>query len=265
MSEVADWGCAAGCVSRRIVKDGIKAKSVFVSAMDYLQRRCGLNKTDNDEGNRLSSTLVLGVIMNDYYDQKKFDEQDREQYRQHRRNFSKRLQKDYRQYFMDLRKLERGRPGLEDGEGKIIEYREQLNRVTLAISFSAANFGNYRELMEGSGSPIFENVLKLIYALQIADDRVGYRGDSREKRPSYYTAITRGENPDKLDKEAAKKLNSQLRDYLKSVDVGEYSAMAPLVFAVGVIGMIYPPITDAARVLRLEKWVMVGDRDKIDA
>jgi len=54
----------------------------------------------------------------------------------------------------------------------------------------------------------------------------------------------------------------QFAGYLGSVDVKENPVMLPLVFAVGVIGKIYPPITDAARALRLEKWVMVGDRDK---
>jgi len=169
--EFADWGCAFGCVGERVFKDGgIRVRNLFISAMDYLDRRSEQGKLGEGERNRLAWTLVLGVIMNDFYDQKKFEELDKKRYIEHRRKIPEDLRRDYRQYFRDLRGLEIKRPQVGDGEEKIVKYREKINRVTLAMSFSAANFGNYRELMEGSGDPIFENTLKLIYALQVVDD-----------------------------------------------------------------------------------------------
>ncbi|MDO8488262.1 MAG: hypothetical protein Q7S31_03015 [bacterium] len=234
--------CALGTLRK---KRGTKFRVACEAALTYVARQQE-QAIDPVEEDSLGDILALGIIANNHYD---LGELAAGTYRQLRRRTSL---PDYRQYFANLRMVERNRPDPGVAAYQIIKYREQVNAISLAMSVSAVGLGHYEEIVDPETFMFNPDVPRWIrglffsvMALQVVDDQVGWRGDSSQNRPSFYTAF----KSDGLTHEQIMARMNQLKtNYLakaKQISVD----LEPIIFVSQLSGFL-PQVIELTRKLR---------------
>jgi hypothetical protein len=172
---------------------------VSYMGIDYLASVLPSRGSKEDKERRVRATkdfIRLGVKMNNWFDTGELDPQE---YKGERRGISEEVREKWRWYFKEIRRIEKGRPEGPFDKGKVFSYREELNLVTLAGLMSVLvgdETGVYLSRKEESSFDLkdeapdwFKSLFFMTMGLQVADDFLGWRGDVKAKRPSFYTGI----------------------------------------------------------------------------
>lgn len=196
MALIERVGQAAAAVIRNFGPDSFRShrfRTFSIAALDYIASTNGIEFTRDDK-QRLDVFLELGILINDNFD---LGQLNHTRYSELRRN----LQHEsatvalFREYWGKIRFLERTRPK-PGQEEKCIAYREATNLVSIAACCSASFNIPVGEFVDGemwdSFSDKCPNWFKGLFfsvmALQVVDDMVGWRGDQKANRPSFFTA-----------------------------------------------------------------------------
>ena len=239
-------------------------KTMFVSAVDYMKRAQDGRGLSKEKRKIVNDVLLLGIAINNYYDMGVFNSNE---YKGLRRKIKTELmerEEDYLRYRRELSNLEKHRPNpsepifsAEDRSAKIIKYREDVNKLSLAFAFSIAfdrplsdyyeNFGiQSQESQRG-----FNGFFNATMALQIVDDLIGMKGDLRHNRPSFYTAVCSkreiDEKKPRNDMVTFDKLEKLFSMYTEKMNSNMLDNMQPIVVAVHAIKVVYPRLTEFIR------------------
>lgn len=172
------------CLAAREPSTPLRVLSLM--AMDAALRSRGLSFT---AGRRQAviKAMELGAILNDRFDGVSFDA------RELRAHVASLASSPFREvvwcYAKRLRRLERTRPDPADGLGLTMRYRENVNRVSLALLWALASGS---DLSAAEGALGVETDLHLMFRLvmqmQMIDDLLDERCDRRRGLPSFVTA-----------------------------------------------------------------------------
>jgi len=238
-------------------------KKVCLASMDYLARVKMGAPLDDDKKVVLGNILTIGTTINDYYDLGLLKP---EKYKELRRRFQKlapEREADFLVYRRTLSDLEKTRPepSVLDDETRrtrIVEYREKVNRLSLAFTFSVAYkkpLGDFYEIdgtLSEKDRAVFEGYLNAVMALQVVDDIVGRGGDLRGNRPSFYTAFCEQQEiidgiPNKGNQKIFKNMDYLFTYYCRKAEENSPAELKPILSATRAIKAIYPVFTDIAR------------------
>lgn len=164
-------------------------------------RHRGINLTGRQKED-VFTFLELGKLINNHHDG--VGPLPVDKYKKLRRGLRKTpLKPDYLQYYKDVAVLEHNRPNPwktdKDLLNKVAQYRSGTNLVYWAAACSAAGIASYSELVNhnfdftDSAPDWFKGMHSLLLALQVTDDKIGWKGDLRFQRPSFFTAFCPGE------------------------------------------------------------------------
>lgn len=200
--KVQDLALIARCVVgndrvRREFKSGVLTLGCL-SAFDYIMAKQG-TELMNEQKRRVFAFLELGKVINNYYDDT--NPLARDSYKKNRRElFGSGLRRDdFRFYFKAVADLERSRPNPWQLDGKrretIEDYRYKTNLVYWAAACAVGGVAPITELVDPnyqytSSAPVwFRGMHDYLLALQVIDDQIGWKGDVRGKRPSFFTGF----------------------------------------------------------------------------
>jgi hypothetical protein len=171
-------------------------RSLCVAAFDFAARMNG-RPLGREERRTLACFLDLGALVNDHFDQHRFRDLS---YRRLRRRLTaeKDVRAAYLVYFRQLRRVERGRPQLRlPCRATMLEqtaaYREDVVRLSLA-ALAAIALGRPQGVASGGAwqsaadDPSLSHLFPLVMLLQLCDDLLDWRGDWRDRLPSFATA-----------------------------------------------------------------------------
>ena len=201
------------------------------------------------------AVLSLGTQINDHYDTGKYNPQYYTKSLRNLRRENPDRYKDFKRYRKETSRLEKNRPdpwalieNQDRREKAVIEYREKVDRLSLAFCCSVAFNKPLKFFLEENGPRWFEPFFHLVMASQVIDDYVGRRGDLAFNRPSFYTMLSSPQEAKTQKDEPTLKKRRRMIDlfieYLKKSKNNCPSYMAPIRSAV-VVGMAtYPPVAD---------------------
>jgi hypothetical protein len=171
-------------------------RSLCVAAFDFAAWANG-QPLGRDKRRTLGRFLDLGALINDHFDQHRFQKQS---YRRLRKLLAadKDARAAYRAYFRALRRVERNRPPLRlSGQSRILEpvaaYREDVVRLSLgvpaAIAFGPPDRADFPAARPPAAEdPRLPHLFALAMLFQIGDDLLDWRADWRARLPSFATA-----------------------------------------------------------------------------
>lgn len=252
-----------------------------LSALEYAASAKGIEFA---EENKVCAalTLSLGVDINEFYDSQKLDPERYKYKRRKLRNLSPNAVEVYKKYFAVTRNLERNRPCPESDEEnlstEITEYREKVNLISLAANCAVAfnqkieNFVNIRNnaVDFNTDTPSwFKGLYYAVMALQVIDDRVGWKGDLDNRRPSFFTAflpqagnLEELKKPGKISKAVLEKMDQLFEDYLTKAYQSDPEFIFPICHLTKAIKIFYPKVVGFLRTHRLPtRTKLVSQRD----
>lgn len=222
-----------------------------MAAVEYINANTGRDPLTVRQRENIQGAIKLGVIVNNYWDEKILAYGE---YRQRRRTIGRNgLATDYRRYYRDITSVEKNRPDPRvSNSDEVFEYREKLNAVALGGVCAMAELGRYydfinedQQLKTGTEN-WFSNLWKIVMALQVIDDQIGWVGDVKHNRPSFYTGLALGSGLPR--KEINSILDLKRREYLKEVEnEGTEVKMEPLMMVVGMLGIVLPKAYEVLR------------------
>lgn len=199
--EIVDFALAVKCVfENNPIRSKFDAGVLTLgclAALDYRMRHEQILLTDKKRHDAFVF-LQLGKIINNYHDSCFLDESN---YRKLRRDlFSTPLRNDqFNFFFKKIAGLERVRPNPWSSKTSCFEqikrYRSQVNLVYWTAACVSIGIARTDELITSDleytpSSPTwFHGMHDALLALQVIDDKIGWRGDLRLKRPSFFTAL----------------------------------------------------------------------------
>ncbi len=231
-----------------------------LTSLDYLSRTKYGRELTPEKKAIINLALILGVQINDYYDINRLNKPWYKQIRKTFKNLSSEREDDFRKYRRSLSDLERNRPvpseiaNSEERLSRIKKYREDVNRLSLAFSFSVAFDIDLDEVLniDYVNDPYFKGFFNLIMAMGVVDDMVGRKGDVEKDRPSFYTAVcdirelTERKASPSL-KPVFSKLNDIFNSYFNEAKSVSPPSLKPIISAVRAVRMIYPTIVGLAK------------------
>lgn len=250
-------------------------RSLSLSAIDYISKQKNILITESNRS-FVKQTLDLGVQINDFYDLQMLSNKN---YKKVRRNLKKdqKIELEYDRYFKTIRQLERDRPEMGD-EAKCISYRENCNLVSLAINCALAfnmsltdfvDLESINKLILNSRSPDwFQSIYYSVMSLQVVDDMIGYQGDFRNKRPTYFTAFTK-QSEVSITKDQRniifKKMSLVYNHYIEAAKAIDANFISPVTFLSQIIHFSYPKIAQLADELNLKMItrIILTKRDRL--
>jgi hypothetical protein len=267
MIEIRNYGLAAISVAETLVKPPslCNFRKLCLASLDYVHRLQTGHGLSTEKRIIVNGFLSLGMAINDYYDINSFDQRYYRNLRNDLKLLSPSREKDYCQYRQEVSALEKNRPSpmelIARGEQRLLsiqEYREQVNHLSLAFSFSVAfdrPFANYWDKIHELPREERINFIgfyNAVMALQVIDDLVGRQGDISSNRPSFYTAVCL---PEELsarkivpgNPEAVNSLDKIFNQYLAETEACAHRELSPILTAVKMIKIVYPGLTDIVR------------------
>ena len=256
--------------------NGYFSELAFAS-LDYLSQVSVGKRLTTDSKDLTMAALTLGIQINDYYDIDNFKAQYYLELLRGLKSKNPERYQDFRRYRKEISRLEKNRPDpqalaktQEEKEKAITEYRERVNRLSLAFCCSVAFDKALKLFFEEGNYEWFEPFFHLVMASQVIDDYIGRKGDLAHNRPSFYTMLssdrelaTREDNPTLGTKRKMMKL---FHGYVKKSKNNCPGFMAPIRSAVK--GMVvYPPAIDLARAISPSEKVtsiVMSKRDRHD-
>lgn len=168
-------------------------KFAFAS-LDYLSSVTRGRRLTSESKELTMAALSLGVKINDYYDMGTLSPRNYMKLLRGMRKDNLGRYEDFKEYRRRISRLEKNRPnpqalaqGQEDERKAVIEYREAVNRLSLAFCCSVA-FDEPLASFLGKDKPNwFDPFFNLVMASQVVDDYIGRKGDLAHNRPSFYT------------------------------------------------------------------------------
>lgn len=170
-----------------------------LAAFDYQMKHQGIELTIHQK-KKLFSFLELGKIINNYYDER--SPLPVEQYKYLRKQlFSTPLSRNnFSFYYRNVALLENNRPNPwkvnSSCADQVEEYRSKTNLVYWGAACTAADITkDIKDLVNDDidfnpDSPRwFQGMHSYLVAFQVIDDKIGWKGDLRFKRPSFFTAL----------------------------------------------------------------------------
>lgn len=174
--------------------------SSCATALEYILQRRNLGGLSQEQIQNLFQFLEVAKMVNNYYD----DHELHPDYRDVRRNL--RGMDDgsidfYKDFHRRVKVLETTRPDPwnEDVDvNEICAYREAVNAVYLATACASAGISDSESFLcyEGdtpqyseTAPEWFIGLHKGLVALQVVDDMIGWRGDVKQRRPSFFTCL----------------------------------------------------------------------------
>lgn len=250
---------------------GEKCRSLSLAVLSYVSKTEGLDLTK--ESKRIARGIInLGVEINDHYDTSYFDVPKYKQLRRLVRG-DKFSEDQFEQYFVQLRLLERHRPQPGARE-KCITYREQTNLVSLAGACAIAfkrpmeSFVNLKNIdLQKTAPAWFKSLYHLVMGLQVVDDMVGYRGDNKAQRPSFFTAFGQATleelNNSRFVRNRFEAMASLYRNYIKLAKDQDPNFAAPIARISEVIYKFLPGLAEFTRrpIIQKTGFRIVSDRD----
>ena len=219
----------------------------------------------NEKKEAIGNILTLGTAINNFYDIGLLKVNEYMKLRNIFKTLHPYKENDFRRYRRDLTQLEKHRPVPsvyhEKGKSRLEpmkKYREDVNRLSVAFSFSVAFDKPLSDYYEGNDKlseedkSIFEGFYNAVMAMQVVDDIVGREGDLKYDRPSFYTASCTpqeiktqkvlDENGNTYDN-----LNRLFSHYCNQSDQYASNKLRPILSAVRFTKIIYPRLTDLAK------------------
>lgn len=235
-------------------------RTLSLAALNYMEVEHENGGLSNSQKTLTEAGVNLGVIANDYFDQGLVQ---REAYMANREKIAElHASGQYIRYYKDLTYLERNRPNANQMSwDEAVLYRERVNAVSLGGMLSVAGMAQYEDLIDENkliraSAPIWvKNMWNVVMALQVIDDQMGWKGDSMNNRPSFYTGLN---SKNVCHKKKIKILNETWRRYLDRAENGNEGEMDPFILVVGIMGAVLPKMYEAARKLKLSKVLMKG-------
>jgi len=264
--------------NRETMRNKGKFKGMSLAALEYTAKKFDL-QVSGDYKTVAGQVIDLGVMINDHYDVNTLPV---EPYQKIRRQINKNpfVIEQFNKYFQVIRSLERGRP--EPGDTKrCIDYREKMNLISLGVNCAVAFNFPIEELVTlepgGGVSPLesapkwFMALYQTVMALQVADDMVGYKGDSMFRRPSYFTAYGDMSESETNDwREVSKRyelMGRFFRGYVEEAMMIDGTFAYPLVSACKMIFAVYPPLVSLLKTPAFKgiSGLIVTKRDRNDS
>lgn len=219
----------------------------------------------------LMHILHAGVHINDFYDLVTLGEGNwsytRGEYIRHRRWLNERLRQRekeaWRTYYAKVTSLEKTRPNHQGNREKITAYREQVNLWSLALCFAIAfeKELNYFVTEQGKFSKECPKWFKAFFYFtmsgQVIDDLIGWHGDLKSQRPSFYTASFFAN--DQNHRQARRELKSLAKSYWRQASDMTSLYLMPIKFSLLGINQLGPVVYTLFRQVGFQ--AMMSDRD----
>jgi hypothetical protein len=219
MNLVERYLIAARCFTREVLKERklVSFLVMSVGAVQYIKENIDGNDLTPVQRECLKAALRLGVVVNNYWDEGVLE---KDKYRWNRRKVRvSGKSDDYPAYYRDLVDLEGHRPNPQTSTvEEVFAYRERVNAVSLGWSCAAAGLGSYGDfvsedrLVRSDTRGWFKDMWCAVMSLQVIDDQMGWVGDMKRNRPSFYTAMVKAAGLSR--KEANHRLNLKQKEYL---------------------------------------------------
>lgn len=231
---------------------GEKSIAMVTASLEYINSLERLLPKQKIRRERLEQIVTLGKIINDWYDT---GELDVDRYKKIRREICPEIKSDWTIFWKRIRNLERNRPSFDSEAGKIIRYREGVNKISLAFCCSVAmeksisDFVNEDNEFSNHCPNWFKSFFYLTMAGQVVDDYIGRRGDITEKRPSFYTAYHF--NNGKQSKITKKQMDVKYGKYMTRATKLQPRNFQLLVVSLKTIKHLAPPLFEITRRTKL--------------
>jgi len=242
-----------------------RLRKISLAAMDYCYKASEGEKMTPAQRNILGIMLTLGKNINDYYDTGIWESK---KYKKLRKEFKRLLPErndDFIRYQQTISRIEKNRPtpshlmaNPDLREKMIVDYRERLNWIYLAFSFSLAHdrpISNYYEDYDNNSDKhknLFRGYFNSLMALQVVDDIVGRYGDLVNDRPSFYTAVCSHEEIlnkfiRKEGNDTYQKIENIFEGYYLKAKGCPLRVLKPVLTVVRLTKNIYPKLTELSR------------------
>jgi hypothetical protein len=185
-------------------RPGTPLRSLCIAAFDFAAKVNGQRLT-LEKRRVLSRMLDLGALINDHFDQRRFDNHT---YRRLRKQITAdaTVRPAFLAYFREMRRVERNRPRLRlpcrpGVLREVARYREQVVRLSLSALAAIAlgrpdSAGVHDARQPAAEDACLSYLFPLVMLLQVCDDLLDCRTDWRARLPSFVTAaLLQSEQP----------------------------------------------------------------------
>ncbi len=169
-----------------------------LAAFDYIVKKQDISLSE-EALRGVYAFLEIGKVVNNFHDDKVLD---KDGYIKLRRKLSDAgLDAGNMGFFIrSVKVLENSRPNPWEGVDSnsdldLKKYREKVNLVYWSTAYVASGLGSFSDVMNNDFEYSedcprwFKGMHKCLVSLQVVDDKIGWKGDLRNHRPSFFTGF----------------------------------------------------------------------------